>query len=83
MGIILALIASCFIIPSFMNISIYKRTRKYPKRIKLEDVNFIEDNKKIEINMVSGKTEFIFLINTKKNLKNLRQKVISILMVCL
>lgn len=60
MGIILALIALCFIIPSFIDISIYKRTRKYPKQIKLEDTNFIEDNKKIEINMVSGKTEFIY-----------------------
>lgn len=60
MGILLALVILCFVASLIMEISVYKTKRKYPERIKLEDVNFIEDNKKIEINMVSGKTEFIY-----------------------
>ena len=82
MGILLALVILCFVASLIMEISVYKTKRKYPEQIKFENVNFIEDNKKIEINMVSGRTEFI-LINIKKNLKSLKQKVILILMVCL
>lgn len=58
--LIIFLIAVLFLVIIIcMDISLYIKTKKYPKTINFKDVEFVEEGKEIEINMVSGQTEFI------------------------
>lgn len=58
--LIIFLIAALFLVIIIcMDISLYIRTKKYPKTINFKDVEFVEEGKEIEINMVSGQNEFI------------------------
>ena len=52
----------------------YIKARKYPKTINFKDVEFVEEGKEIEINMVSGQNEFIDFKTYEKEFEKSKTK---------
>lgn len=52
----------------------YIKARKYPKTINFKDVEFVEEGKEVEINMVSGQNEFLDFEKYKKEFEEANKK---------
>lgn len=72
--IFLLVAISLALIVIYKDISLYIRTKKYPKTINFEDVEFVEEGKEVEINMVSGHNEFIDFKTYEKEFEKSKTK---------
>lgn len=72
--IFLLVAISLALIVIYKDISLYIRTKKYPKTINFKDVEFVEEGKEVEINMVSGQNEFIDFKKYEKEFEESKTK---------